>query len=164
MALNKFNIDPGELREETLLIKRCALVVKGGRRFSFAAYVVVGNENGILGFGHGKAGGVAEAISKASKAAKRKLFSVEIDRSTLPHRMQGKFCSSKILLLPASKGTGVIACTPVRAIMQMAGVHDVLTKSFGSNNPVNLAKATIDGLKKMRSKKTVEAMRGVSIS
>ena len=164
MAINKFNIDPAESREETLLIKRCALVVKGGRRFSFVAYVVVGNENGIIGFGHGKAGDVSMAIAKASKAARRKLFSVELDGSTVPHRMSGKYCSSNILLMPASKGTGVIACTPVRAIMQMAGVHDILTKSFGSNNAINLAKATMDGLKKMRSKKTVEAMRGVKLS
>lgn len=165
MSIKKrINIDPAELREETLLIKRCALVVKGGRRFSFAAYVVVGNENGILGFGHGKAMDVASAVTKASKDAKKNLFSVELHDSTLPHQIQGRFCSSNILMMPAKPGTGVIACTPVRAIMQMAGVHDVLTKSFGSNNPVNLAKATISGLKLMRSRKTVEALRGVSLA
>ena len=162
--INKITVDTADLREETLLIKRCALVVKGGRRFSFAAYVVVGNENGILGIGHGKASDVAGAIAKASKEARRKLFSIEIDENTVPHRINGKFTSSNILILPAKPGTGVIACTPVRAIMQMAGIHDVLTKSFGSNNPVNLAKATIEGLKKMRSRKTVEAQRGVKIS
>lgn len=160
----KINIDPNDLREETLIIKRCALVVKGGRRFSFAAYVVVGNENGILGFGHGKAKDVASAVAKASKEARNKLFSVEIEESTVPHPVKGRFTSSNIALMPAKPGTGVIACTPVRAIMQMAGVHDVLTKSFGNNNAVNLAKATIDGLKQMRSRKTVEAQRGVKLS
>ncbi|MBF0198502.1 MAG: 30S ribosomal protein S5 [Planctomycetes bacterium] len=162
--MNKITVDATELREETLLIKRCALVVKGGRRFSFSAYVVVGNENGILGLGHGKASDVAGAIAKASKEARRKLFSVEIAENTVPHRINGKFTSSNILIMPAKPGTGVIACTPVRAIMQMAGIHDVLTKSFGSNNTVNLAKATIDGLKKMRSRKTVEALRGVELA
>ena len=160
----KINIDPNELREETLVIKRCALVVKGGRRFSFSAYVVVGNENGILGFGHGKAMDVASAVAKASKEARNKLFSVETDGNTVPHPINGRFVSSNIQLMPAKPGTGVIACTPVRAIMQMAGVSDVLTKSFGNNNAVNLAKATIDGLKRMSSRKTVEAQRGVKLS
>lgn len=160
----KIIIDANELREETLVINRCALVVKGGRRFSFSAYVVVGNENGILGFGHGKAMDVSSAVAKASKEAKNKLFSVEIDGATVPHPISGRFTSSNISILPAKPGTGVIACTPVRAIMQMAGVNDVLTKSFGNNNAVNLAKATIEGLKKMRSKKTVEAQRGVKLS
>ena len=164
MSLNKLNIDPAELREETLVIKRCALVVKGGRRFSFSAYVVVGNENGIIGLGHGKASDVSAAVLKASKEARRKLVSVEVENGTVCHRMMGRFCSSQILIMPASQGTGVIACTPVRAIMQMAGIHDVLTKSFGSNNAVNLAKATFDGLTKIKSKKTVEALRGVALS
>lgn len=164
MGINQINIDPADLREETLVIKRCALVVKGGRRFSFSAFVVVGNENGILGLGHGKAADVSSAVAKASKEAKRKLFSIELDENTIPHAVEGRFCSSKILLMPARPGTGVIACTPVRAIMQMAGVHDVLSKSFGSNNAINLAKATIEGLQRMQSKKTVEAMRGVSLS
>lgn len=164
MARTNINIDPADLREETLLIKRCALVVKGGRRFSFSAYVVVGNENGILGLGHGKAMEVSSAVAKASKDAKRKLFSVEVAGSTLPHQVKSRFCSSNILLMPAKPGTGVIACTPVRAIMQMAGVHDVLTKSFGNNNTINLAKATIEGLKSMKSRKTIEAIRGVKLS
>lgn len=161
---SKINIDPADLREETLIIKRCALVVKGGRRFSFSAYVVVGNENGIIGFGHGKAMDVSAAVAKATKEAKSKLFSVEIEGTTIPHQTQGRFTSSNILLMPAKPGTGVIACTPVRAIMQMAGIHDVLTKSFGSNNTVNLAKATIAGLKKLKSRKTIEAIRGVKVS
>jgi small subunit ribosomal protein S5 len=161
---SKINIDPNDLREETLIIKRCALVVKGGRRFSFSAYVVVGNENGIIGFGHGKAMDVASAVAKATKEAKNKLFSVEIENTTVPHQTRGRFVSSNILLMPAKPGTGVIACTPVRAIMQMAGIHDVLSKSFGSNNTVNLAKATIEGLKKLKSRKTIEAIRGVKVS
>lgn len=161
---SKINIDPADLREETLIIKRCALVVKGGRRFSFSAYVVVGNENGIIGFGHGKAMDVSNAVAKATKEAKNKLFSVETESTTIPHQTRGRFVSSNILLMPAKPGTGVIACTPVRAIMQMAGIHDVLSKSFGSNNTVNLAKATIAGLKKLKSRKTIEAIRGVKVS
>jgi len=160
----KIIVDTNELREETLAINRCALVVKGGRRFSFSAYVVVGNENGILGIGHGKAMEVSSAVAKASKEARSKLFSIELDGATVPHSVSGCFTSSNILILPARPGTGVIACAPVRAVMQMAGVHNVLTKSFGSNNAVNLAKATIEGLKKMRSRKTVEAQRGVKLS
>lgn len=160
----KINIDQADLREETLLIKRCALVVKGGRRFSFSAYVVVGNENGIIGFGHGKAMDVSSAVAKASKDARAKLFSVELEGTTVPHNMNGRFCSSNILILPAKPGTGVIACTPVSAIMRLAGIHDVLTKSFGSTNTVNLAKAAMEGLKKMRSRKTIEAIRGVKVS
>lgn len=158
------NIDPAELREETLLVRRCALVVKGGRRFSFSAFVVVGNENGIVGLGHGKATDVGAAVAKASKEAKRSLVSVELDGGTVPHQIKGEFCSSNIMIMPASPGTGAIACTPVRAIMQMAGVQDVLTKSFGSNNAINLAKATLNGLKLMRSKKTVESLRGVQLT
>ena len=148
------SIDPADLREETLIIKRVALVVKGGRRFSFSAYVVVGNENGIIGFGHGKAMDVSSAVAKASKDARRRLVSVELEGTTLPHSMKGGFCSSSILLMPAKPGTGVIACTPVSAIMRLAGVHDVLTKSFG----------TMDGLQKMKSRKTIEAIRGVKLA
>jgi len=160
----KLNVDLAELREETLIIKRCALVTKGGRNFSFSAYVVVGNENGVLGFGHGKATDVGSAVAKAGKDARKKLFSIEVTGTTVPHPVRGKFCSSDIRIMPGTPGTGVIACTPIRAIMAMAGIHDVRTKSFGSNNAVNLAKAAINGLKQMRSIKTVEALRGVSIS
>jgi len=160
---SKINIDPAELREETLIIKRCALVVKGGRRFSFSAYVVVGNENGILGFGHGKAMEVSSAVSKATKEAKSKLFSVESENTSIPHQSRGRFISSNILLMPAKPGTGVIACAPVRAIMQVAGIKDILTKSCGSNNTVNLAKATIAGLIKLKSRKTIESIRGVKV-
>ncbi len=161
---SKLALDATELVEETIAVNRCALVVKGGRRFSFTAYVVVGNQNGILGLGHGKAKDVSSAIQKASKDARRNLFSIERDGTTVPHQMEGDFCSSTIRLMRANPGTGVIACTPVRAVMQMAGIHDVLTKSFGSNNPINLVKAAMDGLRRMRSKATVEALRGVSLS
>jgi small subunit ribosomal protein S5 len=159
----KINVDAAELREETLVIKRCALVVKGGRRFSFSAYVVVGNENGVLGFGHGKATDVGSAVAKAGKDARKSLFTIETAGTTVPHPARGKFCSSDLVIMPGTPGTGVIACTPIRAIMSLAGITDVRTKSFGSNNAVNLAKAAINGLKQMRSLKTVEALRGVSI-
>ena len=162
--MSNLKIDAAELREETLLIKRCALTVKGGRRMSFSAYVVVGNENGMVGFGHGKAKDVSSAVAKASKDARRHIFSVELDGTTLPHTFKGKFCSSTVLLMPAKAGTGVIASTAVSSIMRLAGVHDVLTKAHGSTNTVNMSKAAINGLKNMRSVKTVEAMRGVKVS
>lgn len=160
---SKIKLDPVDLKEETIAVKRCALVVKGGRRFSFSAYVVVGNENGIVGFGHGKATEVASSIAKASKDARNNLISVEVDGTTIPHSAKGRHTSSEILLMPAQPGTGVIGCTPVSAVMQVAGIQDIRTKSFGSNNPINLVKATLKGLKMMRSKKTIENLRGVRV-
>lgn len=164
MRDEKVTIDPADLNEETLVVKRCALVVKGGRRFSFSAHVVVGDDNGVLGLGHGKGREVATTIAKAGKDARRRLFRIEKDGNTVPHIVTGKFCSSKILIMPAKPGTGVIACTPVRAVMQLAGIHDVLTKSFGSTNTVNLVKAAIAGLQQLRSLQEVEAARGVKLS
>ncbi|MBF0243657.1 MAG: 30S ribosomal protein S5 [Planctomycetes bacterium] len=160
----KVTVNEAELREETLLIKRCALVVKGGRRFSFSAYVVVGNEKGVVGLGHGKAAEVASAIGKANHDARKNLFCIEVDDNTVPHPSKIKFGASEMIILPAKPGTGVIACTPVRAIMTLAGIHDVLTKSFGSNNPINLIKATVKGLRGMKGRKTVESHRGVKLA
>lgn len=156
--------DPSEqLIEETIAVKRCALVVKGGRRFSFSAYVVVGNGLGVVGLGHGKAGEVSSAIMKAGSNARKNLFRIEKEERTIPHEALGHFGASKILLMPACPGTGVIACTPVRALMQAAGISDILTKSFKSNNPVNLIKAAMDGLQQLRTRKTLESLRGVKI-
>ena len=159
----RIQVDPAELLSETLAVKRCALVVKGGRRFSFSAFVVSGNENGLIGLGHGKAKEVSSSIEKAGKDARKRLIPVERHGSTIPHRVVGKFGASRILLMPAAPGTGVIACTPVRALMQVAGIHDILTKSFGSNNPVNLVKATIAGLVRFRGRATVYNLRGVRL-
>lgn len=162
--MENITVDYDSLREETLTVTRCALVVKGGRRFSFSAWVAVGNENGVVGIGHGKAGEVSSAISKAAKEARKKLVFIERSGTSIPHSFKSRYCSSQIIIIPARPGTGVIACTPVRALMSLAGVHDVLTKSFGSNNPVNLVKATLDALVSMRSKETFETLRGVKIS
>jgi small subunit ribosomal protein S5 len=154
----------GELNEHVVKIKRCAAVVKGGRRFSFAAMVVVGDAKGRVGWGYGKANEVPPSVEKARKEAMRSLITVPMDGSTIPHRVTGEFGASRVVLVPASPGTGVIAGTAVRAVCEAAGIHDILTKSFGSNNPVTLVKATLDGLKQLRLRMEVERLRGVTLS
>lgn len=138
--------------DRVIHIGRVAKVVKGGRRFSFSAIVVVGNREGKIGVGLGKAGEVPEAIRKAGEQAKKTLFSVPVVRDTIPHEVRGHFGSGKVVLLPASAGTGVIAGGPVRAIMECAGVKNVLTKCIGSNNPHNVLRATLDALKQLRTR------------
>jgi len=140
------------LIDRVIHIGRVAKVVKGGRRFSFSAIVVVGNRAGKIGVGLGKAAEVPEAIRKAGEQAKKNLFPVPVIKDTIPHESLGHFGSGKVAMFPATEGTGVIAGGPVRAIMECAGVKNVLTKCIGSNNPHNVLKATIDGLKKLRSK------------
>lgn len=140
------------LIDRVIHIGRVAKVVKGGRRFSFSAIVVVGNREGRIGVGLGKAGEVPEAIRKAGEQAKKSLFSVPVVKDTVPHETMGRFGSGRVVLIPASTGTGVIAGGPVRAIMECAGVKNVLTKCIGSNNPHNVLKATIDALTKLRTK------------
>lgn len=154
----------GELNEHVVKIKRCAAVVKGGRRFSFAAMVVVGDAKGRVGWGYGKANEVPPSVEKARKEAMRSLMTVPMDGSTIPHRVTGEYGASRVVLVPASPGTGVIAGTAVRAVCEAAGIHDILTKSFGSNNPVTLVKATMDGLKQLRLRMEVERLRGVTLS
>lgn len=150
--------------EETVVrIYRCAKVVRGGRRFSFAALVVVGNRAGIVGVGYGKANEVPSAVEKAIKNARRNLHVIPLAGTTIPHRVWGRYGASRIILIPAQKGTGVIAGSAARAVLELAGVHDILTKSYGSNNAKNLVKATLDGLLKLRSKEKVEQLRGVNI-
>jgi small subunit ribosomal protein S5 len=154
----------GELQENVVKIKRCAAVVKGGRRFSFAAMVVVGNGHGKVGWGYGKANEVPPSVEKAVKEGMRQQIEVARDGQTIPHLVKGRYGAAKVVLAPASPGTGVIAGAAVRAVCEAAGIHDILTKSFGSNNPVSLVKATMAALAQLRPKTDVERLRGVSLS
>lgn len=154
----------GELVETIVKIKRCAAVVKGGRRFSFAAMVVVGDANGKVGWGYGKANEVPPSVEKARKEAMRSMITVPMEESTIPHVVKGRFGGSEVILVPASAGTGVIAGSAVRAVCESAGIHDILTKSFGSNNPIPLVKATMAALEQLRPKAEVERLRGVTLS
>ncbi len=153
-----------ELQDRVVEIRRVAKVVKGGRRFNFSALVVVGDGEGRVGIGLGKANTVPAAIAKAQDRAKRGMFDVPMRNTTIPHEVLGKFESSTVLLKPASEGTGVIAGGAVRAVLELAGVRDVLTKALGSTTAVNLVRATEDGLKKLRSKADIERSRGVKIA
>lgn len=154
---------PGELIDRVVKIKRCAAVVKGGRRFSFAAMVVVGNGHGKVGWGYGKANEVPPSVEKANKQATREMIDVPLVNGTLPHQIKGQFGAAKVILIPAGPGTGVIAGAAVRAVCEVAGITDILTKSFGTNNPVTLVKATMEALGKLRTKQDVERLRGVTL-
>ena len=153
----------GELIDRVVKIKRCAAVVKGGRRFSFAAMVVVGNGHGKVGWGYGKANEVPPSVEKASKQATREMIDVPLVNGTLPHQIKGQFGAAKVILIPAGPGTGVIAGAAVRAVCEAAGITDILTKSFGTNNPVTLVKATMEALGKLRTRQDVERLRGVTL-
>jgi small subunit ribosomal protein S5 len=142
---------------------RCATVVKGGRRFSFGALVVVGDRNGKVGYGYGKANEVPPAVEKGIKQAKRRLLDIPLRGTTIPHRVLGRFGASRIVMIPAREGTGVIAGSAPRAVLELAGIKDVLTKSYGSTSAKNLVKATINGLKQLRTRARVEALRGVKL-
>jgi small subunit ribosomal protein S5 len=154
----------GDLQDRVVEIRRVAKVVKGGRRFNFSALVVVGDGKGRVGVGLGKANTVPAAIGKGQDRAKVNMFTVPMRNTTIPHEVLGKFESSSVMLKPASEGTGVIAGGAVRAVMELAGVRDVLTKALGSTTAVNLVQATVDGLKQLRSKADIEQTRGVKIT
>ncbi len=151
------------VEEEVVKVYRCATVVRGGRRFSFAALAVVGDRAGMVGIGYGKANEVPSAVEKAIKNARKSMVEIKLKGTTIPHRVVGRFGSSKVVMVPASEGTGVIAGASVRPVLELAGVHDVLTKSYGSNSPKNLVKATLAGLKSLRSREVIEDLRGVKI-
>ncbi len=144
-------------------INRCAAVVRGGRRFSFGALVVVGDRKGQVGVGYGKSKEVPSAVEKGRKIAMRNMKRIKLVKGTLPHRVIGRFGASHVVMVPAGPGTGVIAGSSVRAVLELAGVHDVLTKSFGSNSPHNLVHATLDGLLGMISREEIENLRGVKL-
>jgi small subunit ribosomal protein S5 len=150
--------------DNVVKVYRCSKVVKGGRRFSFAALVVVGDRNGRVGFGYGKANEVPSAVEKGRKQASRSMRPIRLSGSTIPHTVMGRFGSSMVKLLPASEGTGVIAGSSVRAVLELAGVHDCLTKVYGSSSPKNLVKATMDALQTLRDRQQVEQLRGVSLA
>lgn len=154
----------GELIDKVVKIKRCAAVVKGGRRFSFAAMVVVGNGKGKVGWGYGKANEVPPSVEKAVKDGSRSMVEIPLDKDTIPHLVEGHFGAARVVLVPASPGTGVIAGSAVRAVCEACGIHNILTKSFGSNNPTNLVKATISALQQLRPRHEVERLRGVTLS
>jgi len=152
-----------DLKDKVVAIKRVAKVVKGGRRFSFSAIVVVGDGNGVVGYGLGKANEVTDAITKGIDDAKKNLVRVPVFKGTVPHEAIGKFGGGFVLLKPASAGTGVIAGGAMRAVLESAGVHDVLAKSKGSSNPHNVVKATFDALAQMRDPLTIARQRGVTL-
>ena len=158
----KIDVSSMELEERVVTINRVSKTVKGGRIFKFAALVVVGDGNGLVGFGIGKSGEVPDAIRKGIEDAKKNVIKVALKGTTIPHEIKGKFGAGEVLLMPAPKGTGVIAGGPVRAVVETVGIKDIRTKAIRSNNPCNVVRATIDGLSKLRDVDEVAAVRDKS--
>lgn len=161
---NNNNSEDSEFEDRVVHINRCAKVVKGGRRFSFAAIVVVGDKKGQVGVGLGKAGEVPEAIKKATKQARKNLIKVPLSGSTIPHEIVGHFGASRVLMKPAPEGSGVIASSSVRAILECAGIQNILTKSLKRDNPHNVVRATLMGLKSLRNFEDIAVARGKSVA
>jgi small subunit ribosomal protein S5 len=161
---NNRNQEDSEFEDKVIHINRCAKVVKGGRRFSFAAIVVVGDKKGRVGIGLGKAGEVPEAIKKAGKQAKKNLMTVPLEGSTIPHEVTGYFGASKVLMKPAPEGTGIIASSAVRAILEVAGIQNILTKSIRRDNPHNVVRATLEALRSLRTFQTIAEGRGKTVA
>lgn len=163
MAIKNININSEELKDRLVAINRVTKVTKGGRTFTFSAIVVVGNENGVIGWGLGKAGEVTAAIAKGVEAAKKNLVKVPVLKGTVPHEAAAKFGGANVLIMPASTGTGVVAGGAMRAVLESVGVKDCLAKSKGSSNPHNLVKATIAALSQMRDAYKIAGDRGISM-
>jgi small subunit ribosomal protein S5 len=161
---NHQSAEDNEFEDRVIHINRCAKVVKGGRRFSFAAIVVVGDKKGQVGVGLGKAGEVPEAIKKAGKQAKKNLMRVSVEGTSIPHEVLGHFGASRVLLKPAPEGTGIIASSSVRAILEVAGIKNILTKSIRRDNPHNVVRATFDGLSQLRRFETIAKARGKTVA
>ena len=159
----RFEKEVPEFKERLVSINRVAKVVKGGKNFRFTALMVVGNEKGKVGCGLGKAVEIPEAVRKGVEDAKRHMIDVSIVGTTIPHQVEGRFGKGHVRMLPAEEGTGVIAGGPVRAVLEMAGIKDIRTKSFGSNNPSNCVKAALDGLSQLRTAEQIASLRGKSV-
>ena len=159
----RFEKQESDLQENVVFINRVAKVVKGGRRFSFAAVVVVGDGKGKIGAGLGKAAEVPDAIRKGVEDAKKNMITVALKNGTIPHPMLGIYGAGKVIMKPAAEGTGIKAGGPVRAVLALAGIRNILTKSLGSSNPINMVRATMDGLSKLENAETVAALRGKSL-
>ena len=168
MARERFNTQEeqveNQFEERVVAINRVTKVVKGGRRFRFAALVVIGNKQGQIGFGSGKAAEVPDAIKKAVEDAKSNMITIPIVNNTIPHAITGVYGAGQVFLKPASEGTGIIAGGSVRAVLELAGVHDILSKSIGSSTPINMVRATFAGLKQLRTAEQVAKLRGVDVS
>jgi small subunit ribosomal protein S5 len=159
----KFEKEVSEYKERLVYINRVAKVVKGGKNFRFTALMVVGNEKGKVGVGLGKAVEIPEAVRKGVEDAKRHMIEIPLVGTSIPHEVEGEFGKGHVRMLPAEEGTGVIAGGPVRAVLEMAGIKDIRTKSYGSNNPSNCVKATLDGLSQLRTVEQIAALRGKSV-